>query len=117
MPVNSDKVAAIARQKRLLGVQFIPASVGHAVTYPLDAESQGDLNALFTAAGAGLLPAAGVKITAIDNGERARVLVTPDEVKALGAKALGYFIAVDAHADALVAGTAQWDPNGWPSNA
>lgn len=115
MPVNPQKAEMIARQKRLAGVQFTPASVGHAVTYPLDAQSQGDLNALFTAAGANLIPGP-VNMTVLDNGERARVSVTPDEIKALGAKALGYVIAVDAHADALVAGSAQWaDP--WPSNA
>lgn len=114
MSVNPAKVAQVAKQKQLLGVQFTPASVGHAVVYPLDMDSRANLSDVFTGANAGLVPN-GIKLTVLDNSRSSRVLFTSDEVKALAVKAFQYVATISAHADALLAGAAQWsDP--WPSN-
>lgn len=114
MPVNPNKVAMLAQQKQLLGVQFTPTSAGHAVTYPLDADSRANLSDVFMGANANLIPD-GIRLTVLDGGTKARVLFTQDEVKALGVKAFNYVKATSEHADALLGGQAQWT-DVWPSN-
>lgn len=105
-----------ARDRRVIGVQCTPASVGHAVIYPLDNESRANLsNLYFSTYIGGPFTDPELKLPVIDNGMFSMVMFTTQEIQQLGSWALLYTYRLYDHADKLHKGEIPPDTP-WPSN-
>jgi hypothetical protein len=106
-----------ARDRRVIGVQFTPASINRSVIYPLDNESRAILTNLYYAIYAGVIaPNAVLKMPVVHNDKLHMVLFTTEEIKQLGLWAMTYTYQLYDYADRLHLGQV---PPGepWPSNA
>jgi hypothetical protein len=109
-----------ARDRRVAGVKFIPASVGRSIIYPLDNEARSNLNTLFFSIYAGIVQPLDtkLKLPVIDPDDENKfhmALFTLPEIQNLGIWAIEYTYALYDYADRLHLGETRPDEQ-WPNN-